>query len=790
MSQREGKANLPTGGGKTDARVGLGLFAPGFVLGVCLLQWLPALPDPRILLAVLVPLLVFYRRMDPLRWIAPLALGFVWAWSHAAWYLQGAIAPELEGRDLTLVGVVTGLPEPRGSGTRFTFDVHALEGVKGEDGEQRARRFSGSVRLTWYRGAPELWAGERWRLRVRLKAPHGFSNPGGFDYEGWLFRQGIRATGYVRADPANERLAAAGWGVDALRQEIRERLHSSVDDSGALGLIQALVLGDRSGIGQEQWEVLTRTGTNHLIAISGLHVGILAGLAFFLVRWSWRRSLWLIQRLAADRAAAVGALLAAAGYAALAGFSVSTQRALIMLAVVFGAVLLRRTLRPATGLLAALTLVLVLDPMASLSYGFWLSFAAVAVLLYGMGRRVGAGGLLWRWGRAQWLVALGLLPLLLLMFGRASVVAPLVNLLAVPLFSTLLLPWVLLSALLAVTLELQWPLSGAAWLLTQGFAGLEWLASQPWAAWTLPDQPVWAWLLAFAGVALLLAPRGLPGRWTGAVMLLPLFLIQPAVPGAGAFRFTLLDVGQGLAAVIQTHRHLLLFDTGPLFSSGFNTGAAVIAPFLRARGLRRIDRLVVSHGDKDHAGGLAGLAGTIPMGEILSGEPGELRGVSAELCRSGMEWSWDGVRFRILHPGLPLPASSNNRSCILQVQNGSGSVLITGDAEVDVERRLAAELGGALRSSVLVAGHHGSDTSTSDAFLREVAPEYVLFSAGYRNRYGFPRPRVQARVAAASAAALDTSHGGAIELLFPREGLLTAPRSHRRERRRYWTHAP
>ncbi len=754
------------------------------MLGVCLLQWFPVLPDSRILLAALFLLLFFYRRMPLLRWLAPLALGFVWAWGHAVWQLQGAIAPELEGQDLILVGIVTSLPEPRGSGTRFVFDVPAL---KGEEG---GPRFSGRARLTWYRGAPELRAGERWRLRVRLKAPHGFANPGGFDYEGWLFREGVRATGYVRASTANGRLEAAGWGVDRLRQQIRQRLRAVAGDTGALGLIQALVLGDRSGIGHEHWEVLTRTGTNHLIAISGLHVGILAGLAYVLVRWFWRRSLWLIQRLAADRAAAVGALLAATGYAALAGFSVSTQRALIMLAVVFGAVLLRRTLRPAHGLLAALTLVLVLDPMASLSYGFWLSFAAVAVLLYGMGLRVGAGGLLWRWGRAQWLVALGLLPLLLLLFGRASVVAPLVNLLAVPLFGALLLPWVLLSALLAVILELHWPLNVAAWLLTQGFSGLEWLASQPWAAWTLPEQPLWAWLLAYVGVVLLLAPRGLPGRWTGAVMLLPLFLIQPEVPGAGAFRFILLDVGQGLAAVIQTRRHLLLFDTGPVFSSGFNTGAAVIAPFLRARGMRRIDRLVVSHGDKDHAGGLVGLVGTVPMGEVLSGEPAKLQGVSAELCRSGMEWIWDGVHFRILHPQLPLPASSNNRSCILQVQNGSGSVLITGDAEWDVERQLTSELGRALGSSVLVAGHHGSNTSTSDAFLHQVAPQYVLFSAGYRNRYGFPRPEVQERVAAAGAKALDTMRSGAIELLFPPEGTPTAPRSYRGERRRYWTHAP
>ena len=273
-------------------------------------------------------------------------------------------------------------------------------------------------------------------------------------------------------------------------------------------------------------------------------------------------------------------------------------------------------------------------------------------------------------------------------------------------------------------------------------------------------------------------------------MLLPLFLHQPAVPAPGAFRFSLLDVGQGLAAVIQTRRHLLLFDPGPRFPSGFNTGSAVILPFLRARGLERIDRLIVSHGDKDHAGGLVGLLEKTPLGTVLSGEPDELPGASAELCRSGMEWKWDGVSFRILHPRLPLPSSGNNRSCVLRVENASGSVLVTGDAELDVERRLVAELGDALRSTVLVAGHHGSDTSTSAAFLRAVKPEYVLFSAGYRNRYGFPRPQVRERAAAVGADALDTIRSGGIELLFPPQGAPTMPRGYRQERRRYWGHGP
>lgn len=761
----------------------LAMFAPGFAAGVVLLHRLPELPEAWTLLLALVPLLLFYRRWFVPHWIAPLTLGFVWAWGQAAWSLHGGIPAHLEGRDLLANGRIVGLPEQRGSGIRFLFHIDSAADLQG-------RSFSGKVRLTWYRGAPELAAGDRWRLRVRLKAPHGFANPGGFDYEGWLFREGIRATGYVRSDVENRRLAEAGLGVDRLRQAIRDRLRATGENDAALGFIQALTLGDRSGIDQDQWDILTCTGTNHLIAISGLHVGILAALAFFLLRALWRHSAWLTQRLAADRAAALGALLAAAGYAALAGFAISTQRALIMLAVVLGAVLLRRTLRPGVGLLTALTLVLLVDPMASLSYGFWLSFAAVGVLLYGMSRRVGAGGVLWRWGRAQWLVALGLLPLLLLLFGRVSAVAPLVNLLAVPLFSLLVLPLVLVAAVLAVTAGIEWPLHLAAWLLQGGFAALEWMAAQPWATWTLPDQPAWVWLLAFAGAALLLAPRGLPGRWTGIVLLAPLFLMRPGSPATGAFRFTLLDVGQGLAAVIETRQHVLVFDTGPAFSSGFNTGTAVIMPFLRARGLARIDRLIVSHADKDHAGGMAGLSGQTPISAVFSGEPGKLGGADAHLCSAGMEWIWDGVLFSVLHPSRPLPTGRNNRSCVLRVENGSGSVLITGDVEADVEHKLVAEFAESMQSLVLVAGHHGSGTSTSEGFLHTVAPQYVLFSAGYRNRYGFPRPDVLARVAAFGATSFNTVDGGAIEFQFPLDGPPPAPRLHRSEQERYWTHRP
>ncbi len=763
-----------TGGSANAVSLNLHRAALPFALGVCLLQLVPELPSPGLFFSVIVAAIIPALR---LRWLPPLLLGLVWAWGHASWMLNHALPAHLEGRDLDVVGQVVGMPEVRGQGKRFLFDVAAV----GDAG------FSGRVRLNWYRDAPPIRSGEQWRLRIRVKAPHGFANPGGFDYEGWLFRQGVRATGYVRRAEINQRVDDAGHSVDRLRQGLAEALTALNLQGAAAGLIPALVLGDRAGIQRHDWEVLMRTGTNHLIAISGLHVGIMAGLAFFMLRWFWRRSARLAQGFAADRAAAVAGLLAAVGYAALAGFAISTQRALIMLALVFGAILLRRTMRPAAALSIALALVLLLDPLACLSPGFWLSFGAVAVLLFGMSRRVGEGGTAWRWGRAQWLVALGLLPLLFLFFGRIAPAAPLVNLLAVPLF-TILLPMVLGGVVLTLVFDWSAPVHGVSWLLNQTYGLLVLVADHPWSTWLLPEQPVWVWATAFMGVSLLLLPRGLPGRWTGLIFMLPLFSLPPQPPAPGEYRFTLLDVGQGLAAVVQTHAHVLVFDTGPAFPGGFDTGSAVIVPFLRARGIGRVHTLIVSHADQDHAGGVQGLVDGVRVDRVLSGEPGELGDGVAGQCLAGMDWHWDGVDFRLLQPQQPLPEESNNRSCVLKVSNAAAGVLLTGDAEALVEGRLVAGQGEDLPSQVLVAGHHGSATSSSWLFLDAVRPEYVLFAAGYRNRYGFPRPWVVQRARDTGALTLNSADTGAIEWSFPASGPLPRPILYRLARRRYWSH--
>lgn len=724
-----------------------------------------------------------------LRLPAIAALGFACAYWAACGVLCPGLPETLIGKDLLVQGRLASLPEASAERARFTFAVEQAS----LDGQpiQLPRR----IRLNWYQHRPELEAGAEWQLMVRLKPPHGFVNPGGFDYERWLFQQGIGATGYVR-DSGQNRLLDSGPGryrLTRLRQRLRDRIDGILGDTRSAALVRALALGDRDGLTPDDWQVLTRTGTNHLMAISGLHIGLIAGTAFLIGRWCWARAGSLSLLIAAPRAGAVAALVSALAYSALAGFAISTQRALVMLAVVLIALLCRRTLRPWSALSVALAAVLLIDPLALLSYGFWLSFGAVAVLLFALTGRLGAPRWFARWSHAQWAVALGLLPLLLLLFGRASVLAPAVNLFAVPLFS-LLLPVVLAATLISIASGWELPLVLVAAGLDGLFGVLDRLAQTPWATLGLAARPLWAWIAAFAGVLLLLAPRGLPGRWLGLIWLLPIALLRPPAPAIGTALVDILDVGQGLAVVVRTHGHTLVYDLGPRFPSGFNTGSAVVAPSLRSRGVRRVDRLIVSHGDTDHAGGLAGFLAEIEVTEIDSGEPGELPltqrpAASIKQCRAGDHWEWDGVRFRILHPEQS-GYQGNDSSCVLRIETDAASLLLTGDATRRVEATLLERMPARLRADLLVAGHHGSATSTSGDFLRQVAPSWVIYSAGFANRYRFPSSEVHQRVRAMGIPTLNTAQAGGIEFLLPAEPPLREPRLSRQSQDRLWRHHP
>ena len=710
-------------------------------------------------------------------------VGLFWAVWRADLQLGPTWPAQAMRQDAVLSGYVASIPRVAPHSVRFHFHV---------DGASRRgqvlRDFPAVVRLSWYGAAPQLRPGQRWRLRVRLKPPNGFMNPGSFDYERWLFRQGIRATGYVRPH-GGERLAGLrltpSVRLDRLRMDLAQRIAAVVPATDGRGVLQALTLGIRDGIPQGRWQTLLDTGTNHLIAISGLHVGMVAAAVGLLLNRIWAAVPRLVLLLAAPRAAALCALAAAGGYAALAGFTVPTQRALVMLAVVLGGVLLWRRARPAHSLAAALLAVLLLDPLAVMDAGFWLSFAAVAVILYVVADRSGDAWLR-SWGRVQWALLLGLLPLTALLFQRVAPVAPIANLLAVPWVGFAVVPLALCGMLLFGI----WPSAGGFLL---GLAGatlsalwpvLDFLAGLPGAHLRLGVPSPAALTLALCGVAWMLAPRGWPSRWIGAVMVAPLLWPPPSQPPPGEWRLSLLDVGQGMSAVVQTAYHTLVFDAGPRFSRRFDTGEAVVAPYLRSQGLRRLDLLVVSHDDNDHSGGVASVLRAYPHARVLASNTSRWQG--SEACRAGQFWIWDGVRFDMLYPSAASGGARNDRSCVLRISSAGGSALLLSDIEAEAERGLMGEWGGQLASDVMIVPHHGSATSSTGLFLDAVHPRLALLSRGFGNRFGFPQASVMQRYEVRGIEVADTARSGALSVRFSRvDGVRLLP-GYRTEAGRYW----
>lgn len=761
----------------------MGQGSTSFLLGVLAFQRLPELPAVAWAL-VLVPLVPLAFRFRLLRLPAACVAGFLWSLLCAHHILATGLAPALEGRDLEAEGLIVSIPERLDRMVRFQFLIEHMR----EGGRELAS--PGRVRLSWYDDAPALRAGERWRLRLRMKRPHGFHNPGGFDFEGWLYQNRIRATGYVRPADTNRHLEAfdPGFSLQRLRQGLFERMGAALDGRAQGGVVAALAIGERQGISRAQWEIFRRTGTTHLVAISGLHVGMISGLVFFIVRRLWGRLGVLPLYWPAQQAAALAALAAALVYAALAGFPVPTQRTVIMIGVVMFAVLFRRHHTSTQTLLAALLCVLLYDPLAVMNSGFWLSFGAVAAILFGMNRRAGREAWWLRAGRLHVLVAVALAPPLLVLFQQVSLVSPLANLVAVPWVTLGVVPLVLAGCALQVLAPaLGDPLLRLAEILLSWlWPLLERLASWDALQWTQHAPPLWATLAAVAGVILLIAPRGLPGRWLGLVWLLPALSVAPPRPPAGELWFTLLDVGQGLAAVARTRDHVLVYDTGPGFGPDFDAGSAVLLPFLRTYGLDRIDTLIIGHGDNDHIGGAAALSETIGVGRVLSSVPGRIPWWPAEHCRRGQSWEWDGVRFEILHPARAEALHGNDASCVLRISNDSGAVLLTGDIEARAEARLLDADPRALSADVLVAPHHGSKTSSSAPFVARVGARHVLFPAGYRNRWGFPHPAVEERYRGAGARLYRVAESGALTVRLPATGTVVPPVAYRDEFLRYW----
>jgi competence protein ComEC len=761
--------------------------AIAFAAGVLLLQQQAALPDATWL--VLLPLcaaLAAWRKglLVP----AAVAMGFLWAAGCAHLRLAERLAPELEGKDLEVTGVVASLPAATERGLRFEFELESV--VPG-----LPRR----ALLSWYRTpaaeeAPALLEaavhpGERWLFTVRLRQPHGQLNPHGFDYEAWLTERGIGATGYVRSRGAQRQLGrrdSLADRIEVAREAVRDRIKRVLGETPSAGILAALAVGEQRAIAGEEWRLFSRTGVTHLMSISGLHVTLVSGLCAWLVSAMWRRVPRLALALPARKAGALAAIVAALAYTLLAGFAVPAQRTFYMVTVVALALWSGRIAAPVRTLALALALVTALDPWAVLQPGFWLSFGAVALIFYVAAGWTGREPAPLAWLRVQWAITVGLAPAALFLFSQVSVVGPLANAVAIPLVSAVITPLALLAAILPVDALLHL----AEWLTQWLLEYLDWCAQLPAAAWQQHAPPLWATLLALAGVAWLLLPRGFPWRAGGVTLMVPAFALPAPAPGPGEAWVTTLDVGQGLAVVVRTANRALLYDAGPAFGAQADSGERIVLPYLRAAGVARLDALVLTHNDADHTGGawsvLAELDVTRVLHSLPASHPVLALAPAALRCVRGMAWEWDGVRFEMLHPAEPSAARRrNDESCVLRVTTSGGSMLLTGDIERGAEAELArADLA---RADVLLVPHHGSRTSSSAEFLAAVQPRHTVAAVGYRSRFGHPHPEVLERYAAAGLAPLRTDRDGAVtvRLAAGAPGLAVE----RARRARYW-HVP
>jgi competence protein ComEC len=777
-----------------------------FAAGIVWLQQQPELPGSKwigVLVAGAAALWILaagHGRWTPVR-AAGLALASgIAGFAVAAWTAQARLADALpaawEGRDIRIVGVVADLPHADHRRVRFELDV---EEVVTPDASAPRR-----VLLSWWgadavrgpSGHPLLRVGERWMLTVRLKRARGSANPHGFDYEAWLLERSIRATGYVRSGVPSRRLAQRvhrpRYWIGRARELARTRVLSALHDAPYAGVIAALVIGDQRSIAPDQWQVFTRTGVNHLMSISGLHVTMLSGLAFAVMSALWRRWPALTLRLPARKGAAVAGLLVAFCYALLSGFAVPAQRTVYMLAVVAVALWLGAIEAPSIVLAVAVFVVLLIDPWAVLAPGFWLSFGAVATIMYVATGRIGRSHWLAAFGRLQIAITIALVPPLVAMFQQVSIVSPLANALAIPVVSLLVVPISLVGAIVPFDFVLQI----AHFVLAGCLIVLERLSNLPAAVWSQHAPPGWTVVLALGGVLLLLAPRGVPGRWLGAIALAPVFVVTPAALNMGALQIAVLDVGQGVAVVVRTARHALLYDTGPSFGPDADSGSRIIVPYLRAAGVKHLDGVIVSHDDDDHAGGAASVLQAVPVGWVMTSmpdlDPLVLLPERSFRCHAGARWEWDGVRFEILHPtGASYDDSrvkDNDRSCVLKIESASLSVLLPGDIERRSERALIAARADALRADVLLAPHQGSSSSSSPGFVAAVGARAVIFPVGYRNRFGHPRPDVLTRYVESGARVYRTDRDGALLIeAAPDSPVHITP--YRAIRRRYWQSA-
>lgn len=729
-----------------------------------------------VLLAIMLP---WCRRRD---FVCLLAGGLLFM-VHANRVIDKRLAPEFGRESMLLTIRVIDFPSVSPQAT--TFQAVALED----------KRVLAKMRLSWFEPPVALRIGDVWRLQLVVRVPRDTSNPGFMDAETRMLRQRIGAVGYVVDSRLNElKGAGTGNGIERFRERFLNRLQQQAISADSMAVLAAIVVGARHKMSTEQWERYARTGTSHLMAISGLHIGLAAMGAYGFARLLLGMAFIRVNQV---RLSLLAAVFASLGYAAISGFAIPAQRAVLMLVLTTMSVVALRGVHAARILVLSAVAIMAVNPLSMLAPGFRLSFAAVALLFWlALRTRPQRQSLLSRpvfaaggFFSIQLFLAFGLLPITVLTFGRMSLAAPFINMLAVPLFSIVTVPLALCSLILIGPLE---PLGDVALrLAAASVASVDYLidrvANVPASARMLPGIASLAWVYLLLPLCWVLLPVRCPGRhvaWLGVVALLSW---RPPGPPPGCLDATMLDVGQGLAVVITTGDRVLLYDTGPSYRSGSSAAERIVLPYLAYAGIRRIDRIVVSHSDLDHAGGSSALVDALPVGEIISGDP--LRTIATRECTSDIAWKWGDSRFSVLHPSPGSKLDGNNASCVLLVETGQRRLLLTGDIEAAVESALVRQrvLGPV---DIVTVPHHGSRTSSTTPFIRSLTPAYAIVSTGYGNQWGFPKSDVTARWRDAGASVLNTALSGALSFRMCRTGPLAPPAENRRNSHRAWYTAP
>jgi len=728
--------------------------------------------------------LIKSRYRLPLFW---LIFGFISMWWHINSLLAQRLPTVLENQPVVIIGKIVNFPRNEAEYRHADFLVSQLR----FDG--KIQPFQGIVRLRWHSypqaitHLPEWSPQQTWQFTARLRPVHEVLNFNVFDYSNFLFQQRIRAVGQIERTTLPQLLISAPHiHIDHWRYQIMLKINELIAENSLRGIIIALTLGEGQGISQSHWQLFRDTGIIHLVVISGSHISLIAWFIFSLMSKIWRYTGRLALWLPAPHIAAIASLLAALGYALLAGFSIPTQRAIIMVAIVIINKLLARQTRTSDLIATALFFVLLYDPLAILSSGFWLSFLAVAAIAWALhGRTPPQRWLLklkYQFFTTQYAVFTVLFPILLLYYGTFPLNSFFANFIAIPWFNLVIVPLVLIGVGLTTFLPTlaNYCFEFATIILYGCLSALEWLAQNHWSVKTTAPPTLITLALASLGIGILLLPRGFPSRWLGGILLFPLFFSPPIKPMKGEIWFTLFDIGQGLAAIIQTQNYTLIYDTGD--KKGDSTMAErVIIPYLQAQKIYQIDMLMISHADADHSSGVDALQKNVQIHQMMSSDTIK----NSELCRAGQRWTWDAVEFKVLHPETIENFSSNNRSCVLKIQTGEQGILLTGDIENIVEHQLTRYYPYDLQSEILVVPHHGSKTSSSESFVHIVEPQYALISSGYLNRFKHPKEEVVQRYQLYGTKVLNTAETGAIAFKISTQQI-SAPRLARLEQHHYW----